>query len=260
MNGVRGTPRFFGEALDRYARYAVVALVIIPVTPDVVVDFADGNTESAWARIAVTGVLIAAIAGLFFAGRRRSARRHADVRRRMTKVGWSDILVLPLSLQPEYRVLGREEAESVPELLIDGADSVHPQTVVLLRSPQIDESAYTTFVSNLSEHRPSLRVEVVSISDVVDPEKVFTEVRQALDELAGDSGIPIAEEVAAGKSMAVDLTGATALVSVALARLAHELNAHCVYVSGKRGPYGRFVLGTQNRHQIAVTALFRGAA
>lgn len=259
MSRVRSTPRFLGEALDRYARYAVVALVLIPVTPDVVVDFVNRNTRSAWVRIIVTGVLVSVIAGLFWVSRKRSARRHAEARRQMTKVGWYDILVLPLSLAPEFRVAGRQEAESVPELLIDGADSVHPQTVVLLRSPQIDESAYATFVSNLSKRRPSLRVEMVSISDVVDPTMVLNEVRQALNERPGDSGTPIADEVAAGKSMAVDLTGATALVSIGLARLAYELNAHCVYVSGKRGPYGRFVLGTQNRHQVAVATLFQGA-
>jgi len=45
-------------------------------------------------------------------------------------------------------------------------------------------------------------------------------------------------------------------MSLGLAKLANDLNAQCVYISGTRGEYGRYEIGTQNRHSIDLVTLF----
>jgi len=257
VNGFRDTPRFVGEALERYAKVALFALVVVPLAPDLAADLATGAVSSALLRLAAIAVMIGVIVLLLWLTRKRSTRKHAAARAQMAGLGRYDVLVLPLSLNPEFRVTGREDAESVPELLIDGDDSLHPATVVLVRTVQVTEESYHAFVDNLITRRPDLRVEQVLISDAYDPERVLNEVRSDLTGFADVDGLSIWDAARSGRrTVAVDLTGATALVSIGLARLAHDLDARCVYVSGTRGAGGRFVLGKQDRHLVGVAEVF----
>ena len=257
MTPPRGARRLLREGFDRYAGYAVVALVLVPMTPDIAADLVTSNWLTALVRLTVIAtVLILSALGLWRV-RRHSDRRQRVARERMAALDRCDVLVLPLSRQPEYRVSGREDAESVPELLIDGSGSLDPATIVLVRSAQIDDAAYTTFTTSLTQRRPTTELVHAVVSDVNDPALVYREVRHTLTVLRPPRGMPLTDRIRAGASVAFDLTGGTALMTVGLAALVHELDARCVYVSGTRGPHGRFLLDTQNRHLIDVAGLFR---
>jgi hypothetical protein len=253
----RAAPRLLREGFDRYAEYAIVALVLVPMTPDIAADLATGNWPTALVRLAVIATVLALSALGLWRVRRSSERRQRLARKRMTELDRCDILVLPLSREPEYRATDREEAESVPELLIDGKGGLDPATIVLVRSPQIDNAAYTTLTTALTERRPDTELVHAVVSDVNDPELVYQEIRHTLTLPRPPHGMSLLDRIRGGESVAFDLTGGTALMTVGLAALAHDLHARCVYVSGTRGPHGRFLLNTQNRHLITVSDLFR---
>jgi hypothetical protein len=248
MSPSRNTPRLFREAFDKYVKAAIFAVILIPITPDIATDIAAGDITAAMLRIGIVVLLIALAVALLWTSRRRSGPRQLAARAKMTGLDTCHTLILPLSRVPEYRHSGREQAESVPELLIDGHGALHPRNIVLVRSPQIDEADFVKFTDNLAQGHPQIRVITAAVTDVNDPNKVFDQVKGALDDIV--LGQP--------DDIAIDLTGGTALMSLGLAKLAHELNARCVYISSDRGrgQYGRFVLGTQNRHIIDVDELF----
>ena len=261
MNSIARAPRAVSEALERYAPVALFAIVVAPLAPDVAADLASGAVLSAvWRLVAMAGV-VGAVVALLRLSRRRSRRRHALARARMAGLGHYDVLVAALGPTAEFRAAGREGAESVLELLIDGAGAVTPELVVLVTTPQVPDALAHAVTENVALARPGTVVTRVAVSDPYDPVRVAREVLAGLADIIWPGDEPVWRAVRAGRrSAAVDLTGATALVSVGLARVAHEWGAPCVYVSGRRGPGGRFVAGQQNRHLVAVAEIFEPGA
>jgi CRISPR-associated protein (Cas_Cas02710) len=213
-----------------YLQSALVALILAPVVPDMLIDLT-GVHGRPTAAVRLAGVLLVVIiCGLVFTIRSRQYRRTLHrASLAFSNVEPRDTLILVLSpgsaSRYEHRDFRVGRLPSVAEILVE---KIGPRSVVLLRSPEVDDIDWrTSRDALLAEDR---HVTVIAVSNCERPEQFLDEIKNGLPADPSDSWNP--------SSAAVDVTAGTKLMSIAMLRLAADLNAVCVYVTSTRDGSG----------------------
>jgi CRISPR-associated protein (Cas_Cas02710) len=215
-----------------YLQSALVALVLAPVVPDILVDLTAVEGRSA-AAVRLGGVLlVVAVCALVFVRQSRRYRRSLSmVSSLASNVRPHDTLIIALSLgmSTRYEQVGARVGRlpSITEILVD---RLAPRTVILVRSQDVPDREWRTTRDSLQAD--GLQVATIMVHNSEKPEEILADVQRALSRGMGDG------QAWDLSSVAVDVTGGTKLMSLAMLRLAAELDASCVYVT-KRYAHGR---------------------
>lgn|GEM_PF-6861375 len=206
-----------------YLESALVALLLAPVLPDILIDLTGVHGRPTAAVRAVGVLIIVVICGLVFTVRSRQYRRTLHrASLASSNVEPRDTLILALSPRSDARYEHRDRRAgrlpSIAELLVE---KINPRYVVLLCTPQVDIAHWTASRDNLRDENRT--VTVIHVSNHERPEQFLTEIENGLPDGTSDTWSPA--------SVAVDITGGTKLMSIAMLRLAGDLNAVCVYVT-----------------------------
>ncbi|ABW10820.1 hypothetical protein Franean1_1373 [Parafrankia sp. EAN1pec] len=227
-----------------YLQSALVALLLAPVLPDILIDLT-GVEGKATAGVRLGGVALVAAAcvAVFAVQNRRHRRDLARIGTLTSNVQPHDTLIIALSLRagPQYqpRALRTGRLPSILEILVD---RITPKTVILLRSPDVPDDAWTQTRDGLTSD--GLQTGLLAVPNCEDPVDFVAYVNRALSR--GPSGGAVYDLT----SVAVDVTGGTKLMSLAMARLAAELDASCVYVTKAFRDADTIEPGTQIPYQF----------
>lgn len=240
LRRVRSRVALRADQISQYLGSVFVAVLLVPVLPDIAVELC-GADNPAWRNpvlrlVAVLLVVLACIA-TYFAHRRRDLRRARRAAIDLAGLGTCDVLVLAVSFRSRYALPGsRESRLEIPEILID---QLNPATVIAVATPQTREHAEML--------RPALEARgtnlvIVEIRDAYDPAIVLADIpRLVLDQL---DTLKLTKH-----AIRVDLTAATAIITLGMLRLATILSTRCTYISA-RYDRGSIVSGTQRGYTL----------
>lgn len=216
--------RSFAGASE-YVGGVFVAVLLLPIAPDVAIDFFGGPAPS-WRNPALrVGALIIVVLLVLV---RYRARERARIRsaRGGTMTGLGQAQVLALALSPERKnpdkptytpPARRRDHPSGAELLID---TVRPRKVLAVVTPQFADTDLARFTAALRED--GIELVVVRIDDGTDPSVAVSQTAERLVQAA-----PAADTIY------VDVTGGTKAMTLGMVRAASILGADCVYVASQ---------------------------
>jgi len=211
-----------------YLQSALVALVLAPVVPDMLLDLTAVRGRPA-AAIRLGGMLlVVAACGLVFVVQSRRYRRKLSlVTSLASNVRQHDVLIIALSLgdTTRYEQVARR-AHRLPSIIEILVATVAPQSVILVKSQEVPDTASNATRDSLEAD--GKQVATIPIQDCEKPEEILDDVQRALNRGPANGATWKLS------SVAVDVTGGTKLMSLAMLRLAAELNASCVYVTKKQ--------------------------
>jgi hypothetical protein len=211
-----------------YLQSVILAVLLAPVLPDIAVD-AFGDVAPAWLLriLAALGLFVLCCVAYWWS-RRTARKRAANAGVKLRRPDPCDVLVLGLSLgkEPHFRLNRTGDAKISEHLL----DAVKPSTVILIASPAVN------YLDETQRNIESIgkTVHLVQISDAYDPGTVLREIPDKVREILHHHKL-------LSKRIYVDITGGTAVMSVAMLRLALIVKAKAAYVwsdwhDGKRVP------------------------
>jgi CRISPR-associated protein (Cas_Cas02710) len=220
-----------------YLSSVFVGVILAPIAPDAAVDVF-GDPTSWWLDPLLRfGALVLVLVLCVLVYRARvglAARRSRRSPYRLTGVERHDVLVLPLGHNSTYQSRSdRTKPKTVPDWLVD---AVAPTLVIAVATPQINSAMIDGLRTQLA-------------ADGIDFDHV--ELRGGGD-LA--LGVPDAEHEILAKlkarnllttPCAVDVTGGTVPMSIAMLRVASLLGATCTYVFSTEYKDNKPVPGTQ---------------
>ncbi len=221
----------------RHLTSVFVAVILAPVAPDIAVDLL-GDPASPWRDPLlrfVAPVLVLVLCVLVYRAQvgvaARRSKRHPY---RLTGVEQHDVLVLPLGHNSTYESRRRRtKSKTIPDWLVD---TVAPTLVIAVATPQIESAMIDEMRTNLASD--DVEFDHVVLSDGRDPAIVVPEAEdQVLAKLKSRNLLTT--------SCAVDVTGSTVPMSIAMLRVASLLGATCTYVASRRYEDNSPVLGSQ---------------
>ncbi|MBB4677435.1 hypothetical protein [Crossiella cryophila] len=236
--------RIFGAR--RHLESVFVAVLLIPVVPDLFVDWLGdpGQPQHNGVLRVLAVVAVFTIAVLVGIARNAWVRLRGErARRPFTPLPAADVLVLPISARsnPYLRKQRRDRGPEVPEFLCDEST---PKTVVGVLSPRTASMAddlAAELAADGIEFRPVL------IDNAHSPVGAVEGSGKVLDQLR-DLDVP-------ADRVLIDVTGGSVPLTLAMMRVAGLLGARCVYVSADVGSDGRLVPYSQRGYAFDPRAI-----
>lgn len=219
-----------------------VAVLIMPVLPDMFVELwgAQPELRDAWLRLSAIGsALLIILAWLVtdYCRQKKKARERAEM---YDDLGRADVVILPLGNNDTYTRYAKRArvAARTCEFIID---QTKPRITFLISDAL--PATLATFEGSLKADGIE-EVVVIAIDDVMNPEHLLIAESARMIEI-------IEPRIKAGDKVYVDITGGTAVMSLAMVQLAATLGAECVYVSEeKNAKTGTRIKGTNRPHRF----------
>lgn len=249
----RALSRSSRRALDTMIALPIVAVLLTPVFPDMFVSWfgSEPSRQDFWVRGASLVVLLAILLLIYGAWVWRESRRNKPSRLFAEGIEECSVLVLPMGFHSTYsQKSDRTYANTIPEWVIDATE---PKKVFLVATPEVRARV------DLREIHESLRADgidavIVAIDGGKEPGRVVGECIEKL--------VPIVQAaLRRDERCYIDTTGGTVPLSMAMLRLAAEIEHECIYVSANFDPTSRTVInGSQKGHRFYPNAITKAPA